>query len=92
MSGLRKQRKIVPLSSDDDEAFVFPDLAGRNISPLSKHFRGLTGQAGIEQRVIASVMNRVPAAAVNALSFHSLRHTFNSALANAGSRKKRAWR
>ena len=84
LSGLREERKIVSLSSDDDEAFVFPDLAERNISPLSKHFRGLIAQAGIRQRVIRERDESGSGRRVNALSFHSLRHTFNSALANAG--------
>jgi len=72
----------VPLSSDDDEAFVFPSLAARNISPLSKHFRKLMVRAGIKQRVIRESDGQ--GRRVNALSFHSLRHTFNSVLANAG--------
>jgi integrase len=84
LSALREQRKVVPLSSDDDEAFVFPSLAGRNISPLSKHFRGLMAQAGIKQRVIRERDESGSGRRVNALSFHSLRHTFNSVLANAG--------
>ena len=84
LSALHKERKVVSLSSDDDEAFVFPSLAERNISPLSKHFRGLMAQAGIRQRVIRERDESGSGRRVNALSFHSLRHTFNSALANAG--------
>jgi integrase len=75
-----------------DETFVFPSLANRNISPLSKHFRKLMERADIEQRVIRErhrsdsnmALGRSAPRNVNALSFHSLRHTFNSILANAG--------
>jgi len=74
------------------EAFVFPSLANRNISPLSKNFRKMMERAGIEQRVIRErqrsdsnmPLGRSAPRNVNALSFHSLRHTFNSILANAG--------
>ena len=41
-------------------------------------------QAGIRQRVIRERDESGSGRRVNALSFHSLRHTFNSALANAG--------
>jgi len=71
--------------------FVFPSLAQRNISPLSKHFRKLMKRAGIEQRIIrersesgTGPRSRSASRNVNALSFHSFRHTFNSILANAG--------
>jgi integrase len=84
LSALREHRKVVPLSSEDDEAFVFPELAQRNISPLSKYFRGLMARAGIKQRVIRERDESGSGRRVNALSFHSLRHTFNSVLANAG--------
>jgi integrase len=82
LSALRKGRKVVPLSCDDDEAFVFPSLAERNISPLSNQFRRLIKRAGIRQRVIRE--RDGSGRSVHSLSFHSLRHTFNSALANAG--------
>jgi integrase len=84
LRALHEQRKVVPLSCDDDEAFVFPGLAERNISPLSKYFRGLMAQAGITQRVIRERDQSGSGRRVNALSFHSLRHGFNSFLANAG--------
>jgi integrase len=84
LRALREKRKIVALSCDDDQAFVFPELAQRNISPLSKYFRGLMARAGIKQRVIREPDESGSGRRVNALSFHSLRHTFNSALANAG--------
>jgi site-specific recombinase XerD len=65
-----------------DEAPLCPNLAGRVTSPLSKEFRALMERARIEQRVI-----REPGKTgrtVFGLSFHSLRHSFSSLLANAG--------
>jgi integrase len=68
-----------------DEAFVFPSLAQRNISPLSKHFRKILERAHIEQRVIREKSEGSKSGRkVFALSFHSLRHSFTSILANAG--------
>lgn len=87
LTSLRKQRKVVPFSSQWDEAYVFPSLAeqtGRHGSPLSKAFRRLMARAGIRQHVIRARKAESGGRTVNALSFHSLRHTFNSALANAG--------
>ncbi|MBA2269714.1 MAG: site-specific integrase [Chthoniobacterales bacterium] len=65
-----------------DEAFLLPTLAGRAVSPLSKAFRNLMERAKIEQRVIRE--RRTNGRSVNSLTFHSLRHSFASALANAG--------
>jgi integrase len=70
--------------SKADETFVFPSLAQRNISPLSKYFKKIMQRAGIEQRVIRERKAESGGRCVNALTFHSLRHTFNSILANAG--------
>jgi integrase len=70
--------------SKTDETFVFPTLANRTISPLSKSFRKLIERAGIEQRIIRERKADSGGRSVNALTFHSLRHTFNSILANAG--------
>jgi integrase len=68
-----------------DEAFLFPSLAQRNISPLSKHFRKILERAHIEQCVIREKSeSSVSGRNVFALSFHSLRHSFTSILANAG--------
>jgi site-specific recombinase XerD len=66
-----------------DEAFLFPSLAGRVTSPLSKEFRALMQRARIEQRVIRERATK-SGRSVSALSFHSLRHSFNSILANQG--------
>ncbi|PYK16673.1 MAG: hypothetical protein DME55_11620 [Verrucomicrobia bacterium] len=65
-----------------DEAFVFPSLAQRDASALSKHFGKIMGRAHIEQRVIRAKSGA--GQSVNALSFHSLRHSFTSILANCG--------
>jgi integrase len=65
---------------ESDEAFLFPSLVGRN--NLSRAFSEIMKRARIENRII-----RKPGAsghAVHALSFHSLRHSFVSILANAG--------
>ena len=77
-------------SSDDENAFLFPDLADqaqRNVSPLSKEFRKLMEEAHIEQRVIRD--RNKAGRTVYALSFHSLRHSFSSVLANAGVSEER---
>jgi len=65
---------------------LFPSLAGRPISPLSKYFRHLMERARIKQRVIRE--RQTNGRSVNALSFHSLRHSFSSLLANAGVREE----
>jgi integrase len=70
-----------------DDAFLFPTLARRNVSPLSKHFRKIMERARIQQRVIRE--RAKSGRSVNALSFHSLRHSFSSILANAGVSEER---
>jgi integrase len=67
-----------------DEAFLFPSLAQRIVSPLSKMFGKIMERAHIEQRVIRERSESGSGRSVNALSFHSLRHSFTSILANAG--------
>ena len=70
-----------------DKTFVFPAIAAqaqRNVSPLSKAFKKIMRRAGIEQRVIRERKADSSGRSVNALTFHSLRHTFNSILADAG--------
>jgi integrase len=77
-------------SSDDENAFLFPSLAEqaqRNVSPLSKEFRKLMERACVEQRVIRD--RNKAGRTVYALSFHSLRHSFSSILANAGVSEER---
>ena len=73
-------------SSDDPKAPVFCTIygkAGGGKSGLSETFKRIMIKAGIELK------KRTEAAGVagrgrNKLSFHSLRHSFNSAMANAG--------
>lgn len=73
----------LPTATSDNE-FIFPSLAGRPISPLSTAFRRLMAAAYIEQWVIRTPSGEGSGRNVNALSFHSLRHSFTSILANAG--------
>jgi integrase len=66
------------------KAFLFPSLAGRGTggkSGLSGQFSAIMTQVGI-----AGKITRHTAGGRNnsSLSFHSLRHSFNSAMANAG--------
>ena len=87
LRSLHKARKVLPLTSQSDEAYIFPALAQqaqRNISPLSKAFGKLMKRAGIRQRVIREREESGSGRRVNGLSFHSLRHGFNSILANGG--------
>lgn len=72
---------------NSDEAFLFRSLAERNSSPLSKAFRHIMEAARIEQRLIRE--RGKSGRSVNALSFHSLRHSFSSILANAGVSEER---
>ena len=72
--------------SDVSNTPVFPELHGKpgsGKSGLSMAFKRIMAKAGIDAGVIRE---RIGAAgrSVSALSFHSLRHSFNSALANAG--------
>src|SRR5262249_50742055 len=59
-------------------------LAQRLTSPLSKEFARLMEQARIEQHVIRERSQDGSGRSVSALTFHSLRHSFSSLLANAG--------
>jgi integrase len=75
--------KLPTAESDDD--FIFPSLAQRKVSGLSVQFRRIMEKAHIEQRVIRERSESSEAGrSVFALSFHSLRHSFSSILANAG--------
>jgi integrase len=76
-------------TAKSDDAFLFPNLARRNTSALSKHFCKLMEQARIEQRIIRERAKSGLGRNVNALSFHSLRHSFSSILANAGVSEER---
>jgi len=68
-------------SSDKPEEFLCPTLAGRESGGahgLSYRFKAIMGRAGIDPGTV--VGGKKP---FSKLSFHSLRHSFNSALANA---------
>jgi integrase len=72
---------------ESDEAFLFPSLAQRSVSPLSREFGKLMEEARIEQHIIRE--RTKSGRSVNALTFHSLRHSFSSILANAGVSEER---
>jgi integrase len=66
------------------KAFLFPSLAGKGTGGkhgLSGRFSAIMQRAGIEGKIMRVVEN---GRGVSSLSFHSLRHSFTSALANAG--------
>ena len=66
------------------KAFLFPSLAGESTggkSGLSRQFTAIMSCAGIEGKITRHTEN---GRANSSLSFHCLRHSFNSALANAG--------
>jgi Site-specific recombinase XerD len=70
-----------------DDAFVFPSLAQRKTNVLSGEFSLIMSAARIAQRVIRE--RTKSGRSVSALSFHSLRHSFSSILANAGVSEER---
>jgi len=66
------------------KAFLFPSLAGQSTGGkrgLSRQFAAIMSHAGIEGKITRHTDN---GRANSSLSFHCLRHSFNSALANAG--------
>jgi integrase len=66
------------------KAFLFPSLAGMDTGGargLSGHFAAIMERAGIEGKIMRVVES---GRGISSLSFHSLRHSFTSALANAG--------
>jgi integrase len=71
------------MAGDDARGPLCPTLANVPISGrsgLSRQFAAIMAQAGVDQRQVQSSENRK----FSALSFHSLRHSFSSDLANAG--------
>jgi integrase len=71
-------------ATDDPDAFLFPSLAGKSAagkSGLSMAFKAIMAKAGIKGATEEA--EGTAGRTRNALSFHCLRHTFNSALANA---------
>lgn len=68
-------------------ALVFPKLAGHHTSGrngLSMTFSRIMARARIQGEVIHAPKKGEKGRTVRTLSFHSLRHSFNSAMANAG--------
>jgi integrase len=72
----------LPAAKNDDE-YIFPTLAERASSTLSTQFAELLAQANIERGLIRERTTQ-SSRSVSSLSFHSLRHSFSSILANAG--------
>jgi integrase len=73
-------------SSDDPKSVLFPSLAGKSgggKSGLSMAFRRIMEKAGIDAGV-ARVRSGAKGRSFSLRSFHSLRHSFVSALANSG--------
>ncbi len=82
------ESQLQALSSQwNNKAFIFPMLAGRctgGRSGLSMAFSRIMARAGIASDVIHEKTKGGEGRTVRALTFHSLRHSFNSAMANAG--------
>jgi len=67
------------------KAPVFPTLVGKSgagKSGLSMQFKRVMERAGVRGRILREAEGA--GRSQSSLSFHSLRHTFNAALANAG--------
>jgi integrase len=65
------------------QAPVFPTLAGKAGALLSTTFTRTMQRAGIRGRLLRQATGE-KGRSLSSLSFHSLRHSFNAALANAG--------
>jgi integrase len=66
------------------KAFLFPSLAGRGTggkTGLSGQFTAIMARVGVEGKI---TRHTAGGRANSSLSFYSLRHSFNSAMANAG--------
>jgi integrase len=77
------ERHLMTLAGDEPEEFLCPSLAGRyagGMGGLSYGFKRVMEAAGIDSGETAGQGKR----RFSRLTFHSLRHSFNSALANAG--------
>jgi integrase len=73
-------------SSDDPKSVLFPSLAGKSgggQSALSRTFKRIMKKAGIDAGV-ARLRSGAKGRSFSLRSFHSLRHSFISALANSG--------
>jgi integrase len=83
-SGLHAYLLELP-APDSSKAFLFPSLAGMRTSGrsgLSMAFSRIMQKAKVKGDVIRERTGK--GRTINALSFHSLRHSFNSIMANAG--------
>jgi integrase len=70
---------------DSGKAFLFPSLAGKRTSGksgLSMSFSRIMEKAKVKGEVARERTGK--GRTINTLSFHSLRHSFNSIMANAG--------
>jgi integrase len=74
---------ITCADSDDSRAFVFRTLAGKRSPALSIAFKEIMEKAGIEAGVAREKLG-AKGRTISSRSWHSLRHSFNSALANQG--------
>ncbi len=74
-------------TAKSDDAFLFPSLAECRTGLLSKQFGDLMTLAKIERALIRE--RTKSGHSVSSLSFHSLRHSFSSILANAGVSEER---
>jgi integrase len=74
---------IACANSDDSKAFLFPTLAGKPSPALSDAFKQIMEKAGIEAGVAREKLG-AKGKTLSVRSFHSLRHSFVSALADAG--------
>ena len=97
-AGKTKQRLKLPMhgslhdflldlpAPDSGKAFLFPSLTGRGTggrSGLSMAFARIMERARVRGEVVRERMGE-KGRSVNALTFHSLRHTLTSIMANAG--------
>jgi integrase len=75
-------------SSDDPEAFIFPEIAALTAGGRSKRFRRILYEAGLVGRRTDQKTKGVGKASgrrqVSELSFHSMRHTATTLLKAAG--------
>lgn len=80
------EAQLSKLAGDDAKAALCPGLRSRSVggrSGLSMSFTALMRKAGVDQQLVAGKGGK-EGRQFSKLSFHSLRHTFTSALANAG--------
>lgn len=79
---LRKELEV-RASTDSVQKFVMPDVAsqpGSGRNGLSSVFKRIASKAGVDVQTVQGGGSRM----LSKRTFHSLRHSFTSALANAG--------